>query len=89
MHGNVTGNLGRLTSVQVSVRFIRSKEHGLVGIQDHVVEEVDGEAADVAGVLRMEAEQQLAVTARCVLACRAYKNPSTHSIIMLTQNLVK
>lgn len=45
------------------MRLTGSQEHGLAWIQDHEVEEVDGEAADVSGVLRVEAEQQVAVAA--------------------------
>ena len=52
-----------LTSVQVRVRLIGAQEHGLTRLQEHVVEEVDGEAANVSGILRVEAEQQLAVAA--------------------------
>ncbi len=52
-----------LTSVEVSVRLVGSQEHGLAWIQEHVVEEVDGEAADVSGVLGVEAEQQVTVAA--------------------------
>lgn len=43
-------NLG-LTSVKVRVRLIGAQEHGLARLQDHVVEEVDGEAANVSGIL--------------------------------------
>lgn len=56
-----------LTSLKVGVRLVGAQEHGLAWIQDHVVEEVDGEAADVSGVLRVEAEQQVPVAAGCVL----------------------
>lgn len=52
-----------LTSIKVSVRFICSQEHGLAWIQNHMVEEVDGEAANVSGILRVEAEQQVTVAA--------------------------
>lgn len=52
-----------LTSIEVSMRLIGSQEHGLAWIQDHVVEEVDGEAADVPGVLGVEAEQQVTIAA--------------------------
>lgn len=52
-----------LTSIKVSVRFIGSQEHGLAWIQNHLVEEVDGEAANVSGILRVEAEQQITVAA--------------------------
>lgn len=53
----------QLTSIKVSMRLIGSQEHGLSWIQDHVVEEVDGEAADVSGVLGVEAKQQVAIAA--------------------------
>lgn len=43
------------------MRLIGSQEHGLAWFQDHVVEEVDGEAADVSGVLRVEAQQQITI----------------------------
>lgn len=69
----------RLTSVQVRVRLVGPQEHGLAWIQDHVVEEVDGEAADVSGELGVEAEQQVAVAAGRVLpccACRGHYNQS-------------
>lgn len=49
--------------MKVGVGLVGSQEHGLAWIQDHVVEEVDGEAADVSGVLRVEAEQQVPVAA--------------------------
>lgn len=42
---------------------VGSQEHGLAWIQGHVVKEVDGEAANVSGVLGVEAEQQVAVAA--------------------------
>lgn len=47
------------------------QEHGLARIQHHVVEEVDGKAADVSGILGMEAEQQVTTAARRVLPCRS------------------
>ena len=50
-----------LTSIEVSMRLIGSQEHGLAWFQDHVVEEVDGEAANVSGVLRVEAQQQITI----------------------------
>lgn len=52
-----------LTSIKVGMRLIGSQEHGLTWIQDHMVEEVDGEAADVSGILGVEAEQQVTVAA--------------------------
>lgn len=45
------------------MRLAGSQEHGLAWLQDHVVEEVDGEAADVSGVLGVKAEQQVTVAA--------------------------
>lgn len=61
------------------MRLIGPQEHGLAWIQDDVVEEVDGEAADVSGVLGVEAEQQVPVAAGRVLprsACTGHKHPS-------------
>lgn len=55
--------MGGRTSVKVGVWLVGSQEHGLARLQLHVVEEVDGEAADVSGVLAVEAEQQLSVAA--------------------------
>lgn len=52
-----------LTSVKVSVRLVGSQKHGLAWIQDNVVEEVDGEAADVSGILGVETEQHIPVAA--------------------------
>lgn len=60
-----------LTSVDVGVGLVGPQEHGLARLQHDVVEEVDGEAADVSGILGVEAEQQGAVAARRVLPCRA------------------
>lgn len=62
---------GALTSVDVGVRLVGPQEHGLARFQHHVVEKVDGEAADVSGILGMQAEQQGAVAARSVLPCRS------------------
>lgn len=42
-----------LTSIKVSMRFIGAQEHGLAWIQNHVIEEVDGEAANVSRILRV------------------------------------
>lgn len=53
----------QLTSIKVSMWLVGSQEHGLSWIQDHVVEEVDGEAADVSGVLGVETEQQVTIAA--------------------------
>lgn len=58
-----------LTSVDVGVGLVGPQEHGLARLQHHMVEKVDGEAADVSGVLGMEAEQQGAVAAGSVLPC--------------------
>lgn len=52
-----------LTSIEVCVRFVGSQEHGLSWIQDHVVEEVDGETTDVSGILGVKTEQQVTVAA--------------------------
>ena len=65
----------RLTSVKVSVGLVGSQEHGLARIQHHVVEEVDGEAADVSGVLGVETQQQVTVAAGCVLPCSTCRGP--------------
>lgn len=51
------------------MRLIGSQEHGLARIQDHMVEEVDGKAANVSRILGVETEQQVAVAARRVLPC--------------------
>lgn len=59
-----------LTSIQVGVRFAGPQKHGLSRFQDDVVQEVDGEAADVPWILRVEAEQQDAVAAGHVLPGR-------------------
>lgn len=52
-----------LTSIKVSMRFVGSQEHGLAWIQNHIVEEVDGEAANVSGILGVEAKQKVTVAA--------------------------
>lgn len=51
------------TSVKVSVGLAGSQEHGLAWLQDYLVEEVDGEAADVSRILGVEAEQQITIAA--------------------------
>lgn len=40
-----------LTSIQVSMRLAGPEEHGLSRLQDDVVQEVNGEAADVSRIL--------------------------------------
>lgn len=60
-----------LTSINVSVRFIGSQEHGLTRFQNHIVEKVNGEAANVSRILGVEAEQQVTSAAGCVLPCCA------------------
>lgn len=45
------------------MRLIGSQEHGLAWIQDHMIEEVDREAANVSRVLRVETEQQVTTDA--------------------------
>lgn len=52
-----------LTSVKVSMRFVGSQEHGLTWFQDHIIQEVYGEAANVSRVLGVEAQQEVPVAA--------------------------
>lgn len=59
-----------LTSVQVGVGLVGSQEHGLPWLQPHQVQEINGEAADVPGVLGVQPQQQVPVAPRCVLPFR-------------------
>lgn len=45
------------------MRFIGSQKHGLSWMQHNMVQEIDGETADITRVLGVESKQQLSVIA--------------------------
>lgn len=57
-----------LTSVEIGVRLIGSQEHALSWLHPHQVEEIDGEAADVSGELRVKLEEKVPAGGRGVFS---------------------
>lgn len=66
---NILNKSNVLTSINVSMRLVGSQEHGLSRLQNHIIQEVNGEAADVSWILGVEAQQELPVAAGRVLSC--------------------